>query len=99
MIHDRVASVLSLARRVRDGIDARRLTTEVQSAELQLLLDTLIMLGTPKSVDRTADAHAKTVAQSLAALVRTRDEAQKVIAAEQQAQEAVFEASKLQRNA
>jgi len=97
MIHDQVASVLSLARRVRDGIDTRRLTTEVQSAELRLLLDTLIMLGTPKSVDRTADVQARTVAQSLTALNRIRGETQKVIDAEQTAQEAMFEASKLQR--
>jgi hypothetical protein len=99
VIHDHTASVLALARNILGGVDSRQVETRVQTESLKLILNTLIMLGTPKSAGRTAEVQAKTVAQSLTALNRARDEAKKVIDAEQAAQEAMFEATRLQRNA
>jgi len=66
MIHNQVASVLALARTVRDGIDDRQVMTPVNSASLRLLLDTLIDLGQPSVHDKFADKAQRTVAGMMA---------------------------------
>lgn len=60
-IHDRTASVLSLARNILSGLDKSRLETPVQTESLRLLLTTLIELGTPPTVQKVADGANRTV--------------------------------------
>ena len=55
-VHDEVASVVSLARTVLSGVDRRRLTTEVQTESLILLLNTLVALATPSVHQKVDDA-------------------------------------------
>ena len=66
MIHDQTASVLSLARNMLSGIDPRQIETRVNTASLELLLNTLIEIGTP--AQPVADGAARTVAGHMAAL-------------------------------
>jgi hypothetical protein len=68
MIHDHTATVLSLARVVLQGVDPRKEETSVRTASLVLLLQTLIDLGTPAHHDKTADAQARSVLGTLAAI-------------------------------
>jgi hypothetical protein len=65
-LHDQTASVLALARNVRDSIDTTRTHTLVQNESLKLLIDTLIELGQPSRHAKIADAAAKTVASMIA---------------------------------
>lgn len=60
-IHDRTASVVALARNVLGGVDKSRLETPVQTETLRLLLETLIDLGTPASVQKIADGASRSV--------------------------------------
>jgi hypothetical protein len=53
---DQLASTLSLARMMRMGLSGLR--AEVDTAQLRLILDTLIDLGTPQST-RALDAAAQ----------------------------------------
>ncbi len=64
-LHDHVASVLSLARTVRDSIDTSKTHTFVQNESLKLLLDTLIEIGQPGRT-KLSEAAAKTVAGMIA---------------------------------
>ena len=65
-IHDHIASVLALARTVRDGIDTLRTHTLVQNETLKLLLDTLIEVGQPGRHQKVSESAAKTVASMIA---------------------------------
>jgi hypothetical protein len=67
-LHDQVASVCALARNVRGGLDMAQVNTSINTATLDLLLETLIDLGAPPQNSRFAETQAKTVAGSLAAL-------------------------------
>ena len=73
MIHNQVASVLALARTVREGIDDRQIMTSVNSASLRLLLDTLIDLGQPSLHDKFQDQQQRTVAGMLAGFMTEGD--------------------------
>ena len=61
VLHDRVASTLSLARTVLSGIDPGQDMTLVRTASLKLLLETLIELGEPSLHQKTADTAKRTV--------------------------------------
>ena len=60
-VHDRIGSVVNLARTLRSSMDMSRLETPVQTHTLTLLLDTIIELGTPASVQKTAETARKSV--------------------------------------
>ena len=61
MIHDQVASTLSLARVVLGCIDPKTTYTSVQNESLKLLLNTLIELGAPAIHQKIAGEGMKTV--------------------------------------
>jgi len=61
MLHDRTASVLSLARTVRAGLDSRDVESKVTTATLILLLDTLIDLGVSAGSVKVAESANRTV--------------------------------------
>ena len=87
MIHDRTASVVSLARTVLAGLDQSRLETPVQTSTLKLLLETLVDLGAPANHHRVAESNAKTVMGHVMSVEKARESAQKVFEAEAMAQE------------
>ena len=60
-IHDQVASVVSLARVMRSGLDASRVKTEVDTRQLMLILDTLIENSQPVTHDKMSEAAGRTV--------------------------------------
>lgn len=65
-LHDQTASVLALARVIRDGIDPATTHTSVQNESLKLLIATLIECAQP-DVHRKLDSEAaKTVAGMIA---------------------------------
>ena len=64
-LHDQVASVLALARVIRDGIDPKTTHTPVQNESLKLLIATLIEAAQP-GVHKKLDADA---AKSVAAMM------------------------------
>lgn len=66
MIHNQVASVLALARNMRDGIDPSKVTTPVQTASLRLVIDTLLELGQPEHHAKHNEAAQRTVAEMIA---------------------------------
>lgn len=68
MIHDQIASVVALARTTMGGLDMSHEHTQVRTATLKLLLEVLIDLGAPEQNQKFADAAARTVMGSLAAL-------------------------------
>lgn len=61
MIHNQTASVLSLARNVLAGIDVKREKTEIVTATLVLLLETLIDLGNPAQNERVAESNGRKI--------------------------------------
>ena len=65
MIHNQTASIVALARNVLSGVDLKQPETRVNTASLQLLLETLIYLGSP--ANPVADNAARTVAGHMAA--------------------------------
>ena len=70
-LHDQTASVLALARNVRDSIDPATTHTPVQNESLKLLLNTLIEIGQPGQHRKLAEAAAKTVASMIAPPILT----------------------------
>jgi hypothetical protein len=72
-LHDQVASVAALARNLLGGVDDSRENTVIRTATLRLILEQLIDLSTPLQNGKFADAQAKTVAGSLAALTGVVD--------------------------
>ncbi len=66
VLHDRTASVLSLARDVLTGLEAGRDQTTIRTASLELLLKTLIELGEPASHPKIADDARRTVESMIA---------------------------------
>lgn len=87
MIHDRTASVVSLARTVLAGLDQSRLETPVQTSILKLLLETLVDLGAPAHHHRMAENNAKTVMGHTMSISKAQEAAQKVFEAEAMALE------------
>jgi hypothetical protein len=61
MIHDRVTSVLNLARVELGKIDPKTTHTSVQNETLRLMLNTLIELGTPQQHHKIEAEAKKTV--------------------------------------
>lgn len=68
MIHDRTATVLSLARNMLMDVDPSKEQTPVRTASLVLVLQTLIDLGTPGTHDKLAGSAERTVMGSIARL-------------------------------
>jgi len=60
-IHDQVASVVSLARVIRGGLDVKRVRTEIDTHQLILILDTLIENNQPLIHDKMSEAAGRTV--------------------------------------
>ena len=58
---DRVASVCSLARNLRDAIDPARIDITVNAAQLKLVIDTFLEVATPPHHQKHADVQARTV--------------------------------------
>ena len=87
MIHDRTASVVSLARTVLAGLDQSRLETPVQTSTLKLLLETLVDLGAAAHHHRMAENNAKTVMGHTMSISKAQEAAQKVFEAEAMALE------------
>ena len=94
MIHDQVASVMSLARNILSGLDYSRELTAVQTKTLQLLLNTLIELGAPKGNQRVAETASRTVFGQMESLNAARESAARVFDAELAAQESAFMVSR-----
>jgi len=69
--HDVTASTANLARSILVSLDQRRLTTEVNTATLALLLSTLLDLAEPRAAER-AEEMQRTV-RSLVAQVTTAE--------------------------
>lgn len=61
-IHDKLASTMSLARMLRQGLDGCAVETKIQTSTLALLLDTLIDLGVAQPAIRHDENLRKTVA-------------------------------------
>lgn len=61
-VHDQTATVVNLAKAMRRDIDRASLTTSVQTATLELLLNSLIELGEPDA-PVMAQQRARTVAE------------------------------------
>ncbi len=66
MIHNQTASVLALARNVLACIDVKRERTEVNTATLVLLLETLIDLGSPAQNERVAEGNGREIRSLMA---------------------------------
>ena len=56
-VHDQTASIISLARVMLSGVDARQENTAVKSASLILLLEKLIELGSPTQTVRVSETN------------------------------------------
>jgi hypothetical protein len=67
-IHDQTASVVNLAKSWKLTLERAALNTTIPTATLELLLDTLIALGTPQVAQDTSDAAARTVMGRVAAI-------------------------------
>jgi hypothetical protein len=72
MIHDHNASVASLARVMLGDVDAREFT-QVRSASLKLILETLIQLAEPRHHMQAADSAVRTVAGHLQAVEEVKE--------------------------
>ena len=70
--HNAMASTANLARSILVSLDQRRLTTEVNTATLALLLGTLLDLAEPRAAAEAAEAAQRTV-RSLVAQVTTAE--------------------------
>jgi hypothetical protein len=66
VLHDRTASVLSLARNVLAGLDLTQDQTSIRTASLELLLKTLIELGEPPAHVKVADQAKRSVESMIA---------------------------------
>ena len=66
VLHDRTASVLSLARNVLAGLDLASDQTSIRTASLELLLKTLVELGEPVSHVKVADQAKRSVESMIA---------------------------------
>ena len=68
MVHDRVASIVSLARTVLMGIDPAKAETSVPTPTLVLLVQTLIDVGQPNAHAKVADGANKSVLSVMASV-------------------------------
>lgn len=79
-VHDVTASAANLARSILSSLDRRRLNSEVPTATLVLLLETLVEMATPRATADRAEGLQRTV-RSLVSQVTTaerdRDEDQR----------------------
>ncbi len=67
-VHDQTASIVNLAKSWRLTLDRASINTSIPTATLELMLDTIITLGTPQVVQDTGDAAARTVMGRVAAI-------------------------------
>lgn len=70
-VHDTLASTANLARAILGGLDRAKISAEVQTATLVLLLETLIGIAEPRAPER-AENLQRTV-RSLVAQVTTAE--------------------------
>ena len=90
MPQDHLASVVSQARVIRDGLDLRAPETKIRTATLELLLNTLIGLGTLPTNAKLAEALQRKVEGQTVSIARAQEAFNKVIEAETSAAEARF---------
>lgn len=88
-LHDQTASVVALARNVRDGLSPGE-ETSVRTATLRLLLDTLIELGASPFGRRVGEDAQRTVAGQMVSLTKAKEAADKVFQAEAAVMETRF---------
>ena len=67
-IHDQTASVVNLAKSRRLTQDRASIDTTIPTATLELILDTVIALGTPQTAHDTGDAAARSVMGRVASI-------------------------------
>ena len=60
-VHDQTASVVSLARALRGGLDERKETTQIGTKTLALVLDTLISVAQPSENNRMTEVAGRTL--------------------------------------
>lgn len=72
-VHDRTASVLSLARVALADIDQRQENTTINTARLVLLLETLIEIGSPNQNARVSEATNKEVSSLMSSFTAMRE--------------------------
>lgn len=60
-MHDRIGSVVNLAKARLLALDRAAIDTTLPTATLELLLNTLIDLGTPAAAQKTGDDAARSV--------------------------------------
>ncbi len=87
-IYDETASVVAMARVVRDGLDMTREHAQVRTAMLRLLLDTLIDLGASPVIRKRSDDLSRTVLGQTMSIAKAQEAAMKVFEAESAAMEA-----------
>jgi hypothetical protein len=87
-IHDQTASIVAMARTVRDGLDMTKDHTSVRTATLRLLLDLLIDLGAQPFAAKRAEDNARAVEGQTISLVKTQEAFQRVLDAEAAVMEA-----------
>jgi hypothetical protein len=80
LLHDEIASIVALARNVRDGLSGEKST--INTATLKLLLDTLIDLGASPFGRRVAEDAQRAVAGQMVSLQKAKEAAEKVFQAE-----------------
>lgn len=93
-LHDRVASTLSLARTLLAGVDPRADTTNIRTASLVLLLETLIDLGSPGSQSKMTEAAHRTVLGHIESLNKASEAVARLIEAEPALQESAMAVSR-----
>lgn len=72
-VHDTTATAANLARSILGSLDRSRLNTEVQTATLALLLETLVGLAEPRAPER-AENLQRTVRSLVAEVVTAEKE-------------------------
>jgi hypothetical protein len=91
MIHDHVASVVSLAKSILFGLDRSKIDTSLPTAQLVLLLDTLIDLGSAPSP--VADSANRAVMGIVAAMTEGARSAHETWQKQAEAEAALVEQS------
>lgn len=69
-IHDRTASVVSLARTILQGVDPNQAETKIVTAQLVLVLQTLIDMADPLHHQKVRDGATRTVQGMMAELAK-----------------------------
>jgi hypothetical protein len=82
MIHNETASIVALARNVRDGLDMTREHTQVRTPTLALLLDLLIDLGAQPTAPKRNEELARAIRDQTMSIAKVRESAEKVFESE-----------------